>query len=99
MRLTALWPTGQRGGAGAARYVRNASRDERWHAMVPRGVAFLSKRAWCAIKHSVRGRGRPGPGASEPFRTPPDHSDRGRTRSGWGPALCPSKSLSLRRCV
>jgi hypothetical protein len=90
MRLTALWPTGQRGGAGAARYVQNASRDERWGPVVPRGPAFLSgKHCLVRDQHSVRGRGRSGPGASEPSRTPFDHSDRGADTSGAGTRTLP----------
>ena len=89
MRLTALWPIGQRGGAGAARYGQNASRDERWRPAVrARGSFWRRKANLVRDQHSVRGRGRAGLDASGPFRTPFDHSD-GADASGAGTRTLP----------
>ena len=44
--------------------------------------------------HSVRGRGRPGPGASEPFRTRSDRRPAGRTRSGVETRTLPKQKAS-----
>ena len=70
-----------RTGRGAARYVRNASRDERWRPVVRARGSFLHRKAVRDCDQSLcAGRRWGGPvtnqGASEPCRTPTDRSDR-----------------------
>ena len=61
---------------GAARYVQNASRDERRRPAAARGTAFCAGRqTWCAIIPAC-GAGGVKTDASNPCPTPPDHPDR-----------------------